>query len=351
MINNAFQLLEIVGNKAGASNKARNDINEIARRQGYKSISISSHLFSNKVCFKPIQKIYYIFSLRKALRSLKNGCYLLIQIPFLNLANYSHILILKYCIKHNIKLICFIHDINDLRGGNSKDNQPFYALLNYASSVISHNSKMSAYLENKGVAKEKIVNLDVFDYLLNDYSEIGRFKKQIIIGGNLDRNKVKYIRDLNRIDGCEIVLYGPNYTEDCNSNNIIYKGTVNASDLPYRLNEGFGLVWDGDSIESCTGSFGEYLKYNNPHKLSMYIASGLPVVIWDQAAEATFVKVNGIGLTVNSLLDLKEVFNSIDEIQYNEYTSNIKVVQSRIVSGYYANKALNKAFSLANQKV
>ena len=44
MINNAFQLLEIVGNKAGASNKARNDINEIARRQGYKSISISSLL-------------------------------------------------------------------------------------------------------------------------------------------------------------------------------------------------------------------------------------------------------------------------------------------------------------------
>ena len=32
-----------------------------------------------------------------------------------------------------------------------------------------------------------------------------------------------------------------------------------------------GLVWDGDSCSSCSGVCGEYLKINNPHKISFYL--------------------------------------------------------------------------------
>ena len=54
----------------------------------------------------------------------------------------------------------------------------------------------------------------------------------------------------------------------------------------------FGLVWDGISVETCAGVYGEYLKVNNPHKTSLYLASGIPVIIWKEAAWLSLLNAN-----------------------------------------------------------
>ena len=345
-----FQLLEVIGNKAGASNKARSDVNLIAERLGFKTVSVHSPKTGGLNVSKMIGKVTFEYNLLRSLNSVDDGGLLLVQLPLLNLANRTHKNILDYCSKHGIKVISFIHDVNELRGTNASNNQPFYSLLVYSSAVISHNSEMTKHLVSKGIGSEKIINLDIFDYLLDKDKDVGYFKKQIVIGGNLDVEKVKYLKDLDRIKGCGIVLYGPNYTSNKKSENIEYKGVVDASELPYLLNEGFGLVWDGESIESCTGRYGNYLKYNNPHKLSMYIASGLPVIIWDQAAEANFVKEKSLGITVGSLLELETVFNNLEERQYSEYTTSVKKIQKKLRTGYYAEKAIVKALDHCGSK-
>lgn len=343
---NMYQLLEVIGDNAGASHKARGDINIIANNVGFKTIAVRfSHLHSSTV-LKVWSKLTFEYNLIQVLSTLEPKSVLLIQLPFLNLANLTHKNILRYCVSHHIKLVCLIHDVNELRGTNAKNNQPFYDLLYYASAIISHNQAMSMHLINKGVDPEKIINLGVFDYLLSQQISVGKFNKQIIIAGNLDVEKVGYLQHLNKIKGCKIVLYGPNYTMCEMSGNIEYKGIVNASDLPYKLNEGFGLVWDGDSVESCTGLFGNYLKYNNPHKLSMYIASGLPIIIWNHAAEAPFVQESQIGVTIGSLLELEEFFLHIDEERYNEYVINVAKIQQKIIAGYYVKTALEKALRI-----
>ena len=87
--------------------------------------------------------------------------------------------------------------------------------------------------------------------------------------------------------------------------NINYHGSFGVDEIPSKLTRGFGLVWDGDSLDGCRGQSGQYLRYNNPHKLSLYLSSGLPVVIWTGAAEAGFVREHGVGLCVDSLNDLE----------------------------------------------
>lgn len=72
-------------------------------------------------------------------------------------------------------------------------------------------------------------------------------------------------------------------------------------------------MWDGDGINGCSGNTGEYLRYNNPHKLSLYMVSGLPVVIWSKAAEAEFVINNKVGVVVDDINDFNDVFDKIDE--------------------------------------
>lgn len=345
-----IQLLEIIGNKAGASNKARADVNIVANSMGFETRKVlSPATFSTKIS-KYIGKFGFEHNLKKELNRIENGSTLLVQVPFLNLANRTHTNILNICSKKGVKVICFIHDINELRGTNAENNQPFYELLSYASAVISHNKKMTEHLITKGIQKKRIIDLEVFDYLLDTHEKVSKFRKQIIIGGNLDVEKVQYLKSINRIKGCKIVLYGPNYSLRDEFNNIEYRGVVPADELPYKLDEGFGLVWDGDSIETCNGLFGNYLRYNNPHKLSMYLASGLPVIIWNQAAEASFVKENGLGITVESLLEMEDIFNNLTEIEYDEYERNVHKIRTKIISGCYAREALEKALNIINNK-
>ncbi|MBT8943652.1 galactofuranosyltransferase, partial [Lactobacillus delbrueckii subsp. bulgaricus] len=85
------------------------------------------------------------------------------------------------------------------------------------------------------------------------------------------------------------------------------------------LNSGFGLIWYGSSIETCDGAFGNYLRYNDPHKLSLYLASALPVIIWSQAAEASFIIDNNLGLTIDSLNDLPKVLNKVTKEEYEHF--------------------------------
>ena len=116
--------------------------------------------------------------------------------------------------------------------------------------------------------------------------------------------------------------------------------------IPEKLTAGFGLVWDGTSIDSCKGNSGEYLKYNNPHKLSLYLSSGLPVVIWAEAAEAEFVKRNKLGISVNSLFELYNALENITEDDYNQIARNVAAIAEKLKKGYSAGKSLQESLGI-----
>lgn len=340
-----FQIQETIGNDAGASNKARSDISVVAEKMGFTILTVRAENPTNSVIKKLKNKLSYSINLQKSLRKIPKDSVVIVQVPILNLASYSHDKINKIATER--KIISVIHDVNDLRSNDmEKHNVHFYELLKKSICVVSHNQAMTEHLVKKGVSRDKIINLQVFDYLLDNVKEKPRFSRSVIIAGNLDPNKVKYLSQINKIKGCDFILYGPNYDPNCGDDNIKYKGVVSSNELPYKLNEGFGLVWDGTSIDSCAGSFGEYLRYNNPHKLSLYLASGLPVIIWDQAAEADFVKQNGVGITIHSLKELPEALNKINDKDYTHIVDNVTKIQKKITTGYYANAALSKAMVL-----
>ncbi|MDR1525601.1 MAG: galactofuranosyltransferase, partial [Tannerella sp.] len=94
---------------------------------------------------------------------------------------------------------------------------------------------------------------------------------------------------------------------------------------------------------SCTGNCGEYLRINNPHKVSLYIRCHCPVIIWEEAAMAAFVTENKIGICIRSLEELDAVLSSISPELYNEMVENVKRIDGKISSGYYFSKALEEA--------
>jgi hypothetical protein len=114
----------------------------------------------------------------------------------------------------------------------------------------------------------------------------------------------------------------------------------NSPDLAEKYH--FGLIWEGDSIESCTGPFGQYIRYNNPHKFSLYLSLGLPVIVWKEAAIAPFVLQNKLGFTISSFNELESIGERVTDEEYNGYVSNIRQFSDKVRTGYFLSKAINQ---------
>ena len=103
---------------------------------------------------------------------------------------------------------------------------------------------------------------------------------------------------------------------------------------------------DVTDINTCCGEFGNYLRFNNPHKLSLYMATGIPVVVWDQSAIADFVEKNNIGIIVSDLIDLNDKLSDISLDSYNKMVKNVKLIQEKVLGGGYFKAAISKITEL-----
>ena len=72
-----------------------------------------------------------------------------------------------------------------------------------------------------------------------------------------------------------------------------------------------------NSQQSKMDVYGEYLSFNNPHKTSLFLASGIPVIIWEKAALADFVRENHCGITVSSLDEIRQAVDSMTDEEYD----------------------------------
>ena len=162
----------------------------------------------------------------------------------------------------------------------------------------------------------------------------------IIVAGNLAQEKAGYLYVLPETPIYN--LYGVGFDKSRALENEAYFGSFLPDELPAALEGGFGLVWDGDSAETCSGVFGEYLRYNNSHKASLYLASGFPLVVWKQSALSSFMLENGCGIAVESLHDLKNTIENLSDADYQELVANAKRIGKKIRDGFYLTSALKQ---------
>lgn len=256
--------------------------------------------------------------------------------------------------RKDIHFIGMVHDLDSLRrlvSASEKDKaymdrrnaRSDEILLKKCDYIICHNLSMLNYMVSRDFPEEKLIPLEIFDYL-HECSLPERVRdKSIVVAGNLFRQKCGYLYNLLELDrDYTIHLFGPNYTESTEYKNVNYHGTLSAEILPEKLEGAFGLVWDGTELDTCSGSTGEYLRYNNPHKASLFLSSGLPIIIWDEAALAGFVKENGVGITVKSLRDISTAIDAVTEEEYNVMLENVNKIGARLKSGYYTSAAIQK---------
>lgn len=324
-----------------AGSKAREDCEKIFNNRGY--LPILLNITSN-----PVDNCN---ALKKEFEKLKeNDCVIFSIALYFSTIKIKDVLVnLK---NRKIKIIIFVHDLNVIRRGFNY-YEPWvrfpipkhevyneeYEILYYANFIISHNYKMTKILK-KSFFKCNVLTLNCFDYL-SDYDnaiKINDKNKGIVIAGNLCREKSEYLYSLPKENN--YFLYGVGFDDTFKQDNVSYCGSLFPNELiPNICKYSFGLIWDGISTKKCAGKYGNYSKVNNPHKLSLYLASGIPVIVWKKAAIAKFVTDNKIGICVNNL---NEINDKIKKSNYEIIRNNAIKIGEKIRNGYFLNNCLGK---------
>ena len=329
-----FLSTEIPNDKT-AKTKAKVDVMEILEKEGYHS-----------VYFPKVNNLMQIVRFWRSLSKIvdKNS-HLVLEYPCMPRRRIWVISTFKFL--KGIKLFGVIHDIGDLRFPEQRQMSDML-FINKFDGLISHNASMTVWLRERRY-KKPIVNLGVFDYCLKDERNFNENdvsgKLKVLYAGNLSFNKATYIYDrkLDNLDGFQLCVYGQHFEKErLNGSRVSYKGIFNpdAPDLSEKYH--FGLIWEGESLDTCTGQYGQYIRFNNPHKFSLYLSLGLPVIVWKEAAIASFVTENKIGFTISSFDELEKMRETVSENAYKEYLGNIHQLSNKVRKGYFLAKAINQ---------
>lgn len=339
--------------KYNAINKAREDVENILKKEDFKELYIPTiYPIRHGIVGKIVQAVNYIHNdliWKKHLKKLNKDDVIFIQYPLINKCFDVTKIIKKYNSK--IKFIVLVHDLDSIRYMYKKDESQIskkrrkkadLGVVENANYVIVHNKKMHDELKKQGVMNNNIYELGLFDYLLDKPVKTKRNKNDgVVIAGNLKPEKVKYIKMLNEAKNVKFNLYGVGY-ESQGYKNIDYKGSFLPDELPQKLKGAFGLVWDGDGIQGCTGVYGHYLKYNNPHKISLYLASNMPVVVWKESALAKFIEDNKLGISISNIKEIDKKIKTMSQEDYKKMCDNVNKISNKLRKGGFLQEALNK---------
>lgn len=337
-----------------AGPKARRDAERIALVNGYIALPFVGGNTANgnalgmlSMAISSLRNVFTLF------RVARKGDLVLFQYPHYPVKS-SLILrwampVLQKC--RGIRFAALVHDLNSVRGlmgwANRYSDQHW---LQHFDAVICHNASMKRYLEEKLLVPDhRLICLNIFDYLTEAIpAQRPAFEKSVAIAGNLAKSE--YLRPfVASLPADTLVhLFGNGWTGEDETSNAQWHGAFPPDELPASMKGAFGLVWDGPETTTCSGAFGDYLRINAPHKLSLYLASGLPVIIWNEAAQARYVEENNVGITVSSLEEIPEKLTALTPESYDLMAANAADIGANLRQGTSLTAALAKAESLIN---
>ena len=314
--------------------KARMDVLHLLRDAGYTVVEVPARTSPGA----------WLGLLRQLRHELGGGGHLFIEYPFVQRKRLY--LLAAMARLAGARFYVLLHDLDSLRFGDSPKAREI-AVLRLFDGIVSHNPAMTEWLREGGI-RSRVIALNLFDYRCGTtggpwHEDTVGSPLKVACCGNLSWDKARYIYDprLSSLPGVELDLYGAFFEpERMPSQHLRYCGAFDPDTPALQRRYHFGLVWDGTGVDNCAGRYGNYMRFNNPHKLSLYVALGLPAIVWRESAIARFVEQCGIGVTVQDLRELSEIPRRVSTPEYQAMVRNIAPLSRAVRRGDFLYDAL-----------
>lgn len=325
-------------NTDGSGNKAKTDNEDTLSLMGAVNLANQRTYHHNKMIAFFIDLagiVRYVFSVRK-------GDRIVLQYPHKKYFSF----ICHVARWRKAKTIALIHDLGSFRRKRLTIKKEIKRLMN-ADYVIASNEVMQQWLADHGY-ENPTGALGLFDYRSSTQhsSEVTDHPTRIVYAGALSMRKNAFMLQMAKEElPYEFHVFGnrSGLPQIQDNPQITYHDFMPADEFIRGVDADFGLVWDGDSTDSCTGNFGEYLRFNSPHKVSFYLRAGLPIIIWRQAAVAPIINREGVGICIDSIGQLQDLLPRLKKEDIEQMRHNVQELSMRLKNGEFLRDAVNKA--------
>lgn len=220
--------------------------------------------------------------------------------------------------------------------------------LNHSDYIIAHNQVMAKWLYDNG-CHVKISSLGIFDYLSRSKpkDQPANFKPfEIIYAGALYNRKYSgfydWLNTLTPANNIHLTLYGKGFNANALADKapVDYKGNIPPEEIISSAVAHFGLAWDGDTAENYSDAYAEYLRLCNPHKASLYLRCGIPVIVWKESAVQHIINDFHAGIAIESLSELPALLAKMTEDEYQQLREGAARLGTLIAQGHFIQQAL-----------
>lgn len=245
------------------------------------------------------------------------------------------------------RLVCFINDVEFMR--MERTGQQVAGELEGITSadvIMVPNDRSAGCLKAEYGVCVPMIGVGAWDYLVGPaFAPLEEERHRtadgaVAFAGNLDKSP--FINDLDRVD-LDFRIWGSG-REPGKVANVEFMGTEYPEPLVAKVGScAWGLVWDGDSIGTCSGRMGSYLRFNNSHKAGLYLAAGIPLIVWKESGLASLVESGSVGICVSSLAEAAGIIHAMPEETYGKYRESARhVSEDKITKGRFFLHALER---------
>lgn len=322
-------------NLTSAGNKAKTDNEDTLAEMGAINLGLPRTIRNSKILAFFLDLIGVI----RACILLQKDDVLFLQYPVKKYFSFlCHIAHLK-----GARTVSLIHDLGSFRRKKLTIQKEINRLSN-SDYIIASNEKMKGWLKEHGLQKP-VGALGLFDYRSESKIVTEREQIKVVYAGALSMKKNSFLIELSKtLNHWQLLVCGNKEGLQGLQDNpqITYQGFVPSEEFIKHIDADFGLVWDGDSLDGCSGEYGQYLKWNSPHKVSFYLRAGLPLIIWKEAAVAPIIEEAGAGITIRSLEELDDRLKALTLEDYQKMKANTVIMAKRLNEGYFLLQALEE---------
>ncbi|MGN0202133.1 MAG: hypothetical protein ACI399_04425 [Candidatus Cryptobacteroides sp.] len=241
--------------------------------------------------------------------------------------------------RRNIRLTAISFDINSIRFLENKATSDVY-YLNVFDRVVLQSPEMERRVREGTDLKAQVLLNGLFDYKVRTpFTGRRTLSHDICFAGFLPKSAFLHKMDSIAPGKCRFLLYGMGYTEDLREQGFIYKGAFNPDDLS-GVEGSWGLIWDGETADRLSGFLGEYLRFNSPHKASMYLCAGMPLIAPEGSFVGDVIRERGVGLVVKSIGDIDAAVDAVSEEDYSAMLRNVEEYAGLLKNGLVIKKVL-----------
>lgn len=268
------------------------------------------------------------------------GDVVIFQSPSWNEPSFDEAFIWQLDAYRNLKKIFFIHDVPPLMFESNRYLLKRYIdFYNQADLIILPSQNMADFLRSEGLIVSKTLIQKMWDCPVSvDLEIIPHFNKMVSFASDTNQDKFSFLKRW-KYENVKLAVTA-NEGDWEHGDNVKFLGWFNNQNLlanTLRKNGGYGLLWTEDEYTK------EYMKLCICSKISLYLASGIPVIVHSSIPVADTILQKNLGFVVDSLDEAVDKIERTTEEQYNQMVHDVGIFGELIRGGYFTKKLLTDA--------